>query len=305
MLTAESVKNRCFQLGADLCGIGDIALFEGTDPRRDPRLILPDARCVIGAGFRVPRGLYECMRTRSQYFNYVTLGVKYPDEEMAEIFLLRMAAFIEDEGYDACVQRNVSNLRVKGDKSQNPELMDTYELEHAEPVEEGKPAPDVILDFGQAAKICGLGARGMSGSILTPRFGPYVRFVFIVTDAPLECDRPFERDLCDRCGCCVRSCPGHAVSEEGRDTWQCSVYYRGAHESNPYMTQDFLKGDPRREQILKGEYRFDADSAREIYPQLDFLPEFCGYAPCLCGKSCDTACFEHLKEVGALDSAGR
>ena len=301
MLTAESVKRKCRELGADLCGIGDIALFEGTSPQRDPRLILPEGRCVIGVGFRVPRGLYNCMRDRTQFINYVPLGVKYYDEELAEIFLLRIAAFIEDEGYDACVQRNVSNLRIKGDKSQNPELTDTYELIYAEPVEPGKPAPDVILDFAQAARICGLGVKGRSGAILTPGFGPYVRFVFIVTDAPLDCDPPFDRELCDGCGMCERACPGHAIDAEGKDTWQCSVYYRGAHESNPFMTEDFLKDDPRREDILKGRYRFDAKSARQIYPELDFLPEFCGYAPCLCGRACETACYAHLKEVGLLE----
>ena len=162
MLTAAKIKEKARSLGADLVGIGDIALYEGSDPQRDPRLILPAAKCVIGMGFRVPRGLYELMHSKTQYYNYMTLGVKYQDEERAEIALLKMAAMIEDEGYDACVQRNVSNLRVKGDKSQNPEVFDTYELQFAEPVEPGKPAPDIIMDFAKSAEITGLGKAGLS-----------------------------------------------------------------------------------------------------------------------------------------------
>ena len=300
MLNAKMLRDAAFSLGADLFGIGDLSLFEGCPAGRDPRMILPHGRCIVGAGFRVPRGLYEAMAQGTQYYNYTTLGVKYPDEELAEIFLLKLAAMIEDEGYDACVQRNVSNLRIKGDKSQNPELFDTYELIHAEPVEPGKPAPDVILDFAECARITGLGRAGMRGAILTPEFGPFVRFVFIVTDAPLECDPPFEGDLCDRCGACAAACPGNAIDERGTDSWQCSVYYRGAHKSNPYMTPDFLSDDPRREAILAGEYRFDAESARKIYPRLNFLPQFSGYVPCLCGKACDVACFRHLKEKGLI-----
>ena len=300
MLTAQKVKDLAKSLGADLCGIGDISLFEGAPLQRDPRSILPKGKCVIGAAFRVPRGLYRAMADGTQYYNYLSLGVKYSDEERAEIFLLKLAAAIEDEGYDACVQRNVSNLRIKGDKTQNPELLDTYELVHAEPVAPGKPAPDVILDFGEAARIAGLGKRGRSGSILTRRFGPFVRFVFIVTDAPLECDPPFEGDLCDGCGKCAEACPGGAIGD-GLDSWQCSVYYRGAHRSNPFMSEDFLAGDSEREAILSGEKRFDAASARAIYPSLDFLPDFKGYAPCLCGKACDTACYEHMKEAGILE----
>lgn len=301
MLTAEQIKQKAKALGADLCGIGDISLFSTTNPGRDPRMILPNGKCVIGAAFRVPRGLFRTMETKEQYYNYVTLGVKYPDEELAEIFLLKMAAFIEDAGYDACVQRNVSNLKIKGDHTQNPELIDTYELIYAEPVAPGKPAPDIILDFAEAAEICGLGKAGLKGNVLTRRFGPFVRFVFIVTDAPLDCDQPFKQTLCDHCGKCITACPGKAIDETGLDSWQCSVYYRGAHASNPFMTDDFLKDDPERETIIKGEKRFDPESARALYPKLNFLPDFCGYAPCLCGKTCDTVCYAHLKEVGVIE----
>ena len=300
MLTAEIVKKRAYELGADLVGIGDISLFEGTDPQRDPRMILPKAKCVIGCAFRVPRGLYELMDRKAQYYNYLALGVKYPDEEIAEIFLLKLATLIENEGYDACVQRNISNLKIKGDKTQNPELLDTYELQFAEAVEAGKPVPDVIMDFGQAAEVCGIGHRAMNGHTIAPKFGPFVRYVFVVTDAPLECDAPMTQSFCDKCGKCAAVCPGHAIDENGTDTWQCSVYYRGAHKSNPFQTEETLADEPDREAILNGEKRFDAESARAIYPKLNFLPACHGYAPCLCGKACDLACYRHLKEVGVL-----
>ena len=302
MLTAELIKERARLYGADLCGIASIDHFRHLDPQRNPLSILPEATCVIGFGFRVPRGLYYAMQQKSQYNNYVSLGVKYIDEELSEIFLLKMAALIENEGYDACVQRNVSNLKIAGDKTQNPELIDTYELVHARPVAQGKPAPDVIMDFAHAAQACGLGSVSVKGNVITPQFGPFVRFVFLVTDAPLEVNPAFDQQLCDQCGACASACPGHAVSmEDGLDTWQCSVYYRGAHRSNPFMPEDFLADDPEREAILSGEKRFDAQSARALYPKLRFMPSRAtGYAPCLCGKSCDMACYLHLKEKGVL-----
>lgn len=302
MLTSELIKEKARLFGADLCGIASIQRFEGTHPQRDPKSILPNATCVIGFGFRVPNGLYYTMDKGTQYNNYVNLGVKYIDEEFAEIFLLKMAGVIENAGFDACVQRNISNLKIKGDKTQNPELLDTYELQFAEAVASGKPVPDVIMDFPQAAQACGLGCVSAKGSIITREFGPFARFVFLVTDAPLDPDPAFEGNLCDQCGACADACPGHAVSmEEGLDTWQCSVYYRGAHESNPFMNDHVLKDHPQREEILKGNVRFDADSARAIYPQLDFMPsKATGYAPCLCGKKCDIACYQHLKEKGVI-----
>jgi len=301
-MTSEMIKAKAKAFGADLCGIASIDRFEGLDPQRSPLSILPNAKSVIGFGFRVPKGLYYCMDKGTQYNNYVSLGVKYIDEEFSEILLLKMASVIENEGFDACVQRNVSNLKIKGDKSQNPELIDTYELQFAEAVAPGKAVPDVIMDFNHAAQACGLGSVSVKGNMLTPEFGPFVRFVFVVTDMPLEPDPAFTDSLCDKCGVCAKACPGHAINmEQGTDTWQCSVYYRGAHESNPYMTEAVLKNHPQRKEILKGEVRFDAKSAREIYPHLDFMPSrSTGYAPCLCGKKCDVACYEHLKAKGLV-----
>ena len=298
MLNAEQIKSKAKELGAVLCGIGDLKLFEGTNPQRNPLNILPNGKCIIGCAIPVPKGFYKTMEQKSQFYTYTSLGVKYIDETFAEIFLLRLGNMIEDEGYDACLQRNVPGMRIKGDKTTNPEVKSTYELKFASPVAEGKPAPDVIIDFGQAAKICGLGSVGLHGKIITPDYGTFLRFVFIITDAPLECDAPFEGEMCDGCGECIKACPGNAISKDGTDSWQCSVYYRGAHKSNPFMKEDFLKDNPEREAILNGEKRFDSESAQAIYPSLRFLPEtHFGYVPCLCGKKCEIACTKHIKEL--------
>lgn len=300
MLDAKTIKEKAIEFGASVVGIGDIKYFEGTIPQRDPKQILPNAKCVIGFGFRVPRAFYKTMDAQRQYFNYTQVGVKYIDEDLAEIFLLKMGGLIENEGYDACLQRNISNLRIKGDKTTNPELIDTYELVHAEPINASKPPPDIIMDFNQAAQICGLGSVGRSGHLIVPKIGPFVRLVFIVTDAPLECDEPFTKNFCEGCDECIKGCPGKAIGENDVNTWQCAVYYRGAHKSNPFMTDDFLKGDPEREAIINGDKVFDRESARAIYPKLDFLPSQTGYSPCLCGRKCDMACYKHLKEINAL-----
>ena len=174
MLTSEMIKEKARELGATICGIG--SLYEEPNPQRDPRMILPNAKCIIGFGFAVPKGFYNAMEQGNQYYTYTTMGVKYIDEEMAEIFLLKMGGLIEDCGYDACLQKTVPNLRIQGDKTTNPEVADTYELIHAVAVEEGKPVPDVIIDFGKAARACGLGETGLSGKIVNKKYGPFMRY---------------------------------------------------------------------------------------------------------------------------------
>ena len=301
MITAEFIKQTAKNLGAGVCGIGDVKYFIGDDPQHSPLSILPNAKCIIGFGIPIPKGLFMAMDEKRQYYNYTNIAVKYTDETFAEIFLLKMGAMIEDAGYDACLQRFVPGFKVKGDKSTNPEVSRIYELEFASPVEEGKPAPDVIIDYNKAAVVCGLGEVGMHGKVITKKFGTFMRWVFIITDMPLECDEPFTESICDKCGKCLAACPGKAIDEGGVDSWQCSVYYRGAHKSNPFMTEETLEGHPEREAIINGEKRFDAESAVEIYPKLNFLPKtHFGYVACLCGKSCETVCYKHLKEQGKI-----
>ena len=300
MLTVEKIREKALALGATVFGVGGLELFEGENPQRDPKMILPKAKCILGFGFPVPRGLYHTMQENTQYYTYTNVGVKYIDEELFEIFLFQIGNMIENAGYDACLQRTVPNLRIKGDHTTNPEVMDTYELVHATPVEEGKPAPDVIVDFGKCAVACGIGMPGRDGKIINETYGPLMRYAFIITDAPLHYGEPYTKNLCEGCDECIKACPAHCIGENGLDTWSCAVYYRGAHKSNPFMTEDFLRDDPRREAILNGEYKFDRESARAIYPELDFLPRTqWGYAPCLCGKKCDVACYRHItgKEI--------
>ena len=301
MITSKQIKDLAYELGAAVCGIGSLDLFEGAPIQRDPKMILPAAKCIIGFGFRVPRMMYETMARGVQFYPYTSVGVQYTDEQMSEIFLLKLCSLIENDGWDACPQRTVPNLKAKGDTSANPEVVDVYELIHAVPVEEGKPAPDVMIDFGIAAQACGIGVRGKSGSILSPKNGPFMRWAFIITDAPLECDKPFTGSFCDGCDECSGACKGHAIGKDGLDSWQCAVYYRGAHKSNPYMTDEVLKDEPDREAILNGEKRFDRESARNVMKQLNFMPPEVGYVPCLCGRACDVACYKKLKKEGKIN----
>ena len=296
-LNSKIIKEKALEYGAAVCGIAGIDRFNDQPLAKSPKAICPAAKSVIGFGFYVPSGFYRAMENGNQRYQYTTVGVKYIDEEFSTIFLSRMAALIENEGYDACVQRSVPNMRVKGDKSANPEIEDVFEVTEAIPVAEGRPAPDVILDYNNAAVMCGLGTLGLNNKVLNPKYGPLMRYIFIVTDLELEEDEILSEEMCDKCGECIKACPGHAISEDGLDSWQCAVYYKGVHKSNPFMTDDFLKGDPERDAILNGDKHFTREEAKEIIKKIDFLPQYSGYSPCLCGKKCDYVCFKHLKEA--------
>jgi epoxyqueuosine reductase QueG len=92
-----------------------------------------------------------------------------------------------------------------------------------------------IFSHKLAAHLAGLGWIGKSCLLLTERFGPRVRFVSVLTDAPLEAGSPLDKP-CGHCRACVDACPVKAFTgaefrpEEGRevrfDVFKCSEYRR-------------------------------------------------------------------------------
>lgn len=86
------------------------------------------------------------------------------------------------------------------------------------------------LSYRHLAAEAGLGTLGVSNLLLTPEHGARVRFVALVTDAPLEAGKPLAKSPCqpEKCGhACVRACPAGALSEDGSptDKARCLKYY--------------------------------------------------------------------------------
>ncbi|UKI31814.1 MAG: 4Fe-4S binding protein [Lentisphaeria bacterium] len=191
--------------GADLVRFGNVERFENEAVRE----IFPGTKTVIGAAFRVLRGARRGIEEGSTYYQYTTNGVETMEETIMPMALLRACAVLEDHGFEALPQRRNQTI-MEEENSTNPEVdfNDIYR---------GKTA-EKQLDFEACAVLCGLGERGLSGTLLTDDFGPFQRYVFVLTDAEIEPDPIVEPHLCDHCGECVKACPGHALSKEGSST---------------------------------------------------------------------------------------
>lgn len=60
----------------------------------------------------------------------------------------------------------------------------------------------------------GLGELGRNGLLITPEFGPRQRICGVITDMPLQPDKPIDfgvRKFCEKCGICAEQCPGKAL----------------------------------------------------------------------------------------------
>ncbi len=276
--------------GADLVGFAPAERFPADSPIFK---IMPETKTVIGLGFRVLRGLYRGIEEGSTYYQYTSVGVETIEETIMPMAQLNVARVIEEEGFIALPQRRHQQIMAEED-STNPEM--TYQL-----IYRGVTA-ETQIDFLDTAVKCGLGERGLHNVLLTDEFGPMVRYSFVLTDAELEPTPLYEPHLCDKCGKCVKGCPGHAIAEDGTvDQWQCAVYYNGANgKYNPFMPLKAYEDFEDRLEIIAGEAKVTPEKAREILNETFFYPPQHAYKCSICGRSCDVECYIHLEEKGVL-----
>lgn len=75
--------------------------------------------------------------------------------------------------------------------------------------------PFAFFSHRHAAYLAGLGTFGVSNMLLTPDYGPRVRFTSVFTTAELPADDVMTGDLCTRCMRCSRLCPAGALDRKG------------------------------------------------------------------------------------------
>jgi len=59
-------------------------------------------------------------------------------------------------------------------------------------------------------RMSGLGWQGKSLLLVNPQYGPRIRLVTVLTDAPLKIDSPI-KNLCGECNLCKDACPAGAI----------------------------------------------------------------------------------------------
>lgn len=72
------------------------------------------------------------------------------------------------------------------------------------------------LSHKEIAVAAGLGFRGRNNLVVNPKYGSAIRLVTILTDMPLEIDKPLKMD-CGSCQKCISVCPAGSIKMEPRD----------------------------------------------------------------------------------------
>jgi epoxyqueuosine reductase QueG len=232
-LTAEAIKAKARELGADLVGIADGARLDTA------HITQLDAGRAIVLAKRLNDGVARIRRWDDRH--------KYYNDELALTHLeetsLELVYWLEDCGYPAII---VPPTHVDPSRYQNDPGA------HIEP----------MLSLPHAAVEAGLGTLGLNLQLLTPEYGPRVILTAVLCSVEVHCDQPMKEALClgPTCGRCLKTCPADAVKEWERD-WPACDRYRSPHgfaQLSEHLEKIIDESDPAaRKQLLRSEASFN------------------------------------------------
>ena len=187
----ELVQRKCRDLDIPLVGFASAArwdepLFEPWVPEAfRPRAIFPETKTVIVIGLPVSLPVLESAPSIWYHELYRTVN------SLLDQAGYRIASLLTAEGHPSVwIPRDgYGSISVLVEK------------------------PVAFFSHRHAAFLAGLGNFGTNNMLLTPDFGPRVRFASILTAAEIRPDPLLEKPLCTRCQRCVEACPVHALDE--------------------------------------------------------------------------------------------
>lgn len=191
----EEIKDKCYKLGIPLVGFAPKERWEQT-PRELPQhfsrwipsefwpqSIYPEVKTVIVIGLPVQLPIVETAPSIYYHEHYETIN-NLLDEKAYEI-----ANYLTFKGYPSInlPRDGYGDIKVLLEK------------------------PLAFFSHKHAAFLAGLGSFGLNNVLLTPEFGPRVRFTSIFTSAEIKGDPVHGEDLCTRCLNCAVQCPVKAI----------------------------------------------------------------------------------------------
>ena len=204
-------------------------LHRQSEKRKDPRKILPGAKCAVV--------------TLTNYFHGSANPGRQPGEK----------ALGDGRVLNPGLPPGVSNARV-AQYAWSPDYHDVLgkRLEQlATAIRELIPGATTrcYVDAGpvperELAQLAGLGWIGKNMMLIHPEIGSFTFIGVVLTDADLEPDLPFEADRCGTCRRCLDACPTQAfVGERDLDARACISYLTIEHRGEFTDTQASQVGD--------------------------------------------------------------
>lgn len=298
MLTSDELKKYAKQeLGIDALGVADIGRFDNAPDFMHPRRIMPEVKSVIVFTRRILRGCYRGIERGTHWPSYQVFAYAGLTKLIHQ-GNYRLGRFIEDHGFEAVPAPPAATLRESGPRGPVPPG--------------GKYPRNINISLRIAAVMAGLGEMGWSKVFLSRDFGPRQRLGCILTDAELEPDPIRVGEICDGCKCCVRDCPGQAISgeraidfEAGGVKWQCNDLVLGRCKLthfglNRTTSPHFVKSFPGIyiPILEQGNTWVEGwNFGHALFNALPTYKAFSAYPIAICGaRGCIISCMNHLEK---------
>ncbi len=234
----EKIKRVALDEGAAAAGVASFERLGGL-PSMVPHYLLPGTRSIISLALPLDGTVIRRYLGKENHE-----GLQHHETEIyrkLHTVGLKIASFLESEGYKALVPEPNLDYRWKNTKAaqQIPDpvkqrVMDwsvsrsgrlvtalkriianrTYYRSVA--AVDWKLTPSFSHRYGAVA--AGLGSFGWSGNVMHPDHGARVLYHTVLTDAPMESDPMIEDTPCDGCRTCVKVCQAGYMSPKEKDT---------------------------------------------------------------------------------------
>jgi len=183
-----ALKEFCQDLGADLFGVADTSKIKGESNLS--KKILGKINRAVSLGMRLSETILEEIEgapTRLYFHHYRTIN------DSLDQLALKVCNYIQKKGYSA--------LPVPASQ-----IIEWQSLQ-------------AHISHRRIGYLAGLGWIGRNNLLVNKSLGSHFRLVSILTNVPLEADKPTRED-CGDCRVCIESCPAGAIKEELLDFQQ-------------------------------------------------------------------------------------
>jgi epoxyqueuosine reductase len=185
----DEILRRCGELDIPLAGFAaadawDAPPFEPWVPEEfRPRAIYPETRTVIVIGMPVFLPVLETSPSIAYHELYRTVNT------LLDLNAYRIAYLLNRQGFPSIpvTRDGYGSITILRDR------------------------PIAFFSHRHAAYLAGLGTFGVNNMLLTPEFGPRVRFASVFTAADIPPGRVMDESLCIRCMRCRDVCPVNAL----------------------------------------------------------------------------------------------
>ena len=207
--------------GASLAGVASVDRFDGAPRGHHPRDFLPGAKSVVAFGVAL---LHQALYWEDHMLDSELVPPEHRQDVLQNYFYRQTGYSMVNNLLDMTALRLANLLESQGYFSIFfPATYGTTSIWRY--IREAIPSKAGLFSQRHAAVMAGLGEFGLNNMVVTPQYGPRIRFNSVITTAELEPSPLLTEKVClgEKCSLCLENCPGAMTLRDGCD--QEAVWY--------------------------------------------------------------------------------